>query len=121
MTNLREMVLKEDIKDVYFTGARRDVNKIMPATDVFVLPSISEGFPITLLEAFATGLPVVATNVGGIPGLVTSDVGLLVEPRDSKALAEALDKILCDNELSQKMGNAAHSKAHEYSNLKIPY
>jgi N-acetyl-alpha-D-glucosaminyl L-malate synthase BshA len=121
MTNLREMVLKEDIKDVYFTGARRDVNKIMPATDVFVLPSISEGFPITLLEAFATGLPVVATNVGGIPGLVTSDVGLLVEPRDSKALAEALDKILCDNELSQNMGNAAHSKAHEYSNLKIPY
>jgi glycosyltransferase involved in cell wall biosynthesis len=121
MMDLKEMVENKDIKDVIFTGARRDVDKIMPVGDVFVLPSISEGLPITLLEAFATGLPVVATNVGGIPGLVTSDVGLLVEPCDPLALAEALDKILVDDKLKQEMGNAAHSKAQEYSRLKIPY
>jgi glycosyltransferase involved in cell wall biosynthesis len=121
MMNLKEMVVNEDIKDVIFTGARRDVDKIMPLGDVFVLPSISEGFPITLLEAFASGLPAVATNVGGIPGLVTSDVGLLVEPGDPVALAESLDLILMDDKLKERMGNAALRKSQEYSTLKIPY
>ena len=121
MMNLKEMVVNEDIKDVIFTGARRDVDKIMPVGDVFVLPSISEGFPITLLEAFASGLPAVATNVGGIPGLVTSDVGLLVEPGDPVALAESLDLILMDDKLKERMGNAALRKSQEYSTLKIPY
>ncbi len=119
--NLKEIVVHEDIKDVIFTGARRDVDKIMSAGDVFVLPSVMEGFPITLLEAFATGLPVVATNVGSIPGLVTSDVGLLVEPGDPMVLAEALDKILSNDKLKEEMGNAALRKVQEYTTLKIPY
>jgi glycosyltransferase involved in cell wall biosynthesis len=121
MMNLKEMVVNEDIKDVFFTGARRDIDKIMPAGDVFVLPSTSEGFPITLLEAFAAGLPVVATNVGGIPGLVTSDIGLVVESCDPIALASALDKMLMNDKLKERMGNAALRKSREYSTLKIPY
>jgi N-acetyl-alpha-D-glucosaminyl L-malate synthase BshA len=121
MMDLREIVEKHDIDDVIFTGARRDVFNIMPAADIFVLPSISEGLPITLLEAFASGLPAVATNVGGIPGLITSEVGLLVEPGDSAALAEALDQILSDDELRQEMRKAAREKALEYSTLIIPY
>ncbi len=121
MTILKEIVKREDIKDVIFTGARRDVDKIMPAATVFILPSVSEGFPITLLEAFASGLPAVATNVGGVAGLLTSEVGLIVEPGDSAALADALDQILEDNELRHEMGNAAREKAMKYATLDIPY
>ncbi len=121
MMELKEVVEKKDIKDVFFTGARYDVNKIMPAADVFVLPSITEGFPITLLEALSTGLPAVATNVGGIPSLITSEVGLLVEPGDPAALAEALNEMLINDELRQKMSNNARMKTLKYATLEIPY
>ncbi len=121
MRELQERVKKDGIEDVHFTGARRDIEKIMPAGDVFVLPSTSEGFPITLLEAFASGLPAVATSVGGIKELVTPDVGLLVEPGDPAALGEALDKIIQDSGLRHKMAENAPVKAQKYGYLEIPY
>lgn len=121
MMVLKEMINKQNIRDVFFMGARRDVYRIMPATDVFVLPSISEGFPITLLEAFASGLPVVATSVGGIKELVSSDVGILVEPMDPTGLSEALDQIIQNDELRHEMGKSARKKALTYATLDIPY
>ncbi|OPY20511.1 MAG: Trehalose synthase [Methanobacterium sp. PtaU1.Bin097] len=121
MTELQEKVEKDGIEDVHFTGARRDIEKIMPAGDVFVLPSTSEGFPITLLEAFASGLPAVATSVGGIKELVTPDVGFLVKPGDPAALGEVLDKIIQDYGLRHKMAENAPVKAREYGYLEIPY
>lgn len=121
MAELQETVEINGIEDVHFTGARRDIEKIMPAGDVFVLPSTSEGFPITLLEAFASGLPAVATDVGGIKELVTPDVGLLVEPGDPAALGEALDKIVQDSGLRHSMVEKAPVKAKNYGYLEIPY
>lgn len=121
MVELKQTVKKDKISDVFFTGARQDVNRIMPAADVFVLPSVSEGFPITIIEALASGLPVVATHVGGIPDVVTEEVGIIVKPGDPPALAEALDLILENSEIRSKMKKAARSKAMEYSCLKIPY
>lgn len=121
MAELQERVKTEEIGDVHFTGARRDVEQIMPAADVFVLPSISEGFPITLLEAFASGLPAVATDLGGIKELVTLDVGLLVKPEDPATLGEAMDKILQDTELRHNMAEEAPVKAKNYGCLGIPY
>lgn len=121
MTDLKRMVKTEEIEDVTFTGARRDVYQIMPAADLFVLPSVSEGFPITLLEAFACGLPAVATNVGGIKELVTSEVGLIVPSADPLALAEGIDTILQNDDLKQDMGLKARKKALDYSYLEIPY
>ena len=121
MAELKQTVKKDKIKDVFFTGARKDVNRIMPAADVFVLPSVSEGFPITIIEALASGLPVVATRVGGIPDVVTEEVGITVEPRDPHALARGLNTILENSKIRSKMKKAARSKAMEYSYLEIPY
>ncbi len=121
MGELQETVKTNRIEDVHFTGARRDVEQIMPSADVFVLPSISEGFPITLLEAFACGLPAVATDVGGVKELVTPDVGLLVEPEDPVALGEALDKINQNKDLRHKMAENTPLKAQKYGYFEVPY
>lgn len=121
MDELKETVKTDKIEDVLFTGARRDVNQIMPSADMLVLPSTSEGFPITLIEAFASGLPAVATDVGGIKELVTPDVGLIVKPRDTLALKEALDNILEDEKKRSQMAKAAVKQARKYSTLKVPY
>ena len=121
MKELQQMVKDENLSDVYFAGARRDVAYIMPQADLFVLPSISEGSPITLLEAFASGLPAVATDVGGVREIVTPDVGIVVPARDSRALKEAVDKILQNDKLRRDMSQAAISKARRYGHITIPY
>jgi glycosyltransferase involved in cell wall biosynthesis len=73
-----------------------------------VLPSYPEGLGRVLLEAFARGRPVIGTNGGGIPDIVTDDVdGLLVPPRDTPSLAAALERVLADHELCVRLGAAA--------------
>ncbi len=119
--DLEMKVHDDDIPDVVFTSARRDVNEIMPSADVFVLPSISEGFPITILEAMASGLPVVTTNVGGISEVMNEDVGIMVKPSNPRELASALDKILENKKLITGRGVAAREQALKYSALQIPY
>ncbi|HEX3743620.1 MAG TPA: glycosyltransferase [Bryobacteraceae bacterium] len=66
----------------------------MRAADVFCLPSYSEGCPNVVVEGLACGRPIVATNVGGIPELVKKDSGILIPPRDTAALSQALDRAL---------------------------
>lgn len=84
------------------------------AADVFVLPSLAEGQPMVILEAMATGLPVVATRVGAVPDMVRDRVdGILVEPRDVAALAAALGELLGSAELRRRMGAAARDHAEE--------
>lgn len=118
---LEKKVAEEEISDVIFIGARRDVDKIMPSADLFVLPSVSEGFPITILEALASGLPVVATDVGGINEVVDESIGLMVKPAKPDELAMAMDKILENKELIDFMSKAARKKAMKYAKLDIPY
>lgn len=77
-------------RHVLFCGARDDIYDVIAALDIFVLPSLSEGVPMALLEAMALGTPVVATAVGGVPEVVINRAsGLLVPPRDERALADA--------------------------------
>jgi glycosyltransferase involved in cell wall biosynthesis len=91
---------------VFFTGQRYDVNRIMPCLDVFVLASVTEGLPLTVLEAMAAGRPVVATRVGGIPEAVSDGIdGILVNPGDICGLAAAIGKLLSDPDRSAEMGN----------------
>jgi glycosyltransferase involved in cell wall biosynthesis len=93
---------------VVFLGYQDQVEGLTADFDVFLLPSISEGLGLSLLEAMALGKPVVATEVGGIPEVVKSGVnGLLVPPENDRALAEAIIKILSSKQMAFSLGQAA--------------
>lgn len=86
--------------------------------DIFVLPSHSEGQPLSVLEAMATGLPIVATRVGAIPDLVRcGEEGLLVEPGDIDGLAEAIERLVEDRQLRTEMGARAAARARDRHSL----
>jgi glycosyltransferase involved in cell wall biosynthesis len=88
--------------------------------DAFVLPSLQEGMPLALLEAMAAGLPVIATSVGDVPQAVhDGNTGLLVPPADPDALATALNRIITDAALRQRLGPAARTRALDYDWKKI--
>lgn len=93
---------------VHFLGARRDLGNLLSAFDVFVMPSLWEGLPLSLVLAMGAGLPVVATRVAGIPEVVEHETtGLLVEPGDAAALGGALARVVHDRALAVKVGRAA--------------
>lgn len=95
---------------VFFLGEREDVPDLLALFDVFVLPSVSEGMPITILEAMAAAKPIVATHVGGIPDTVSEgQTALLVQARDPSALAEAIIRLYQDQNLRINMGKAARA------------
>jgi sugar transferase (PEP-CTERM/EpsH1 system associated) len=97
---------------VRLLGNREDVAELLAECDVFVLSSIAEGMPVTLLEAMAARLPIVATDVGGVAAVVEADVtGTLVPPRDARALADALRGYLDDAERRRRHGEAGYLRA----------
>jgi glycosyltransferase involved in cell wall biosynthesis len=98
---------------VTFAGYR-PAAEVLPALDVFVLPSWIEGMPITVLEAMAHGKPVVATAVGGTAELVVDgETGVLVPPRDPDRLAEAIRQLLDDPESARRLGKAGRARVAE--------
>jgi glycosyltransferase involved in cell wall biosynthesis len=97
---------------VHFVGERSDLPDLLPAFDVAVLASRSEGTPTVLMEAMSTGAPVVATDVGGVAEIVSDGVsGTLVPPGDPVAFASAIVRILRDRELAARMSRAARERA----------
>jgi glycosyltransferase involved in cell wall biosynthesis len=96
---------------VRLLGERKDVPNVLAGLDVFVLPSIAEGMSNTVLEAMASGLPVIATQVGGNPEMVEDGVsGLLVPARDPGALTAALRSYLSDPHLRSLHGKASRER-----------
>jgi len=103
-------------ENIIFTGFRRDILQLMSACDLFLLPSLSEGLPNVLLEAAACGKPVVASNVGGIPDIVThQETGFLAPPEDVDAFVHYIKIILSDGN-PVKMGQAARRAVEERFN-----
>jgi glycosyltransferase involved in cell wall biosynthesis len=99
---------------VLLLGERRDMPELFAASDLVVLPSLSEALPTVLMEAAAMGKPVVATQVGGTPEIVRHELtGLLVSPADPAALAQAVSALLLDPERARSMGEAARTLAVE--------
>ncbi len=101
---------------VHLLGLRSDVPAVLAAADVFVLPSLSEGLPLALLEAMFAGCPIVASQVGEVgTALDQGRAGVLVAPGDSTALAAALDDLLTDPGRARALGERArHRAAAEY-------
>jgi glycosyltransferase involved in cell wall biosynthesis len=90
---------------VLFTGSRNDARSLLPAFDVYVNSSVTEGLSVTILEAMAAGLPVIATNVGGTPEVVEDNrTGLLVPPKQEEALAAAFTRLEEDTALAYTLG-----------------
>jgi glycosyltransferase involved in cell wall biosynthesis len=103
---------------VFFAGCRTDVTELLPELAVSVLPSHTEGLPNAVLESMAAGVPVVATNVGGVPELITHEsTGLLVPPRDPGALASAISRILSDRALAASLAAEAARTVKERFSL----
>lgn len=104
---------------IWLAGERSDVPEVMRAMDVFVLPSLAEGISNTILEAMASGLPVIASDVGGNAELVDpATSGALVPPNDHVALVDALETYALDAKLSAVRGAAARTRATELFSIE---
>jgi glycosyltransferase involved in cell wall biosynthesis len=98
-----------------FLGEREDVPRLLAGSDVFVLPSRQEGLPLALMEAVSSGLPIVATDVGGLPNLLTDRVdALLVQAERPEAIAQALLDLVDDPELRLRLSAAALGLAERF-------
>ena len=117
--NLESLIAKYNLGNkIKILGAKENAADYLPQFDIFVLPSVKEGFPYAILEAMAAGLPIVATPVGGIPE-AQGDAGILVPPKDSKALATAIQSLIDDPKRAKKMGLAAHERIKQFSFEKM--
>jgi len=114
---LRYLVERYRLLDrVIFTGFKKDVFPYISAMDVFVLPSLSEGFPIALLETMAMQKPIVASRVGGIPEIVKDgESGILVEPKDIHAMSDAILYLINNKDVAHKMGKTGQRIVSKFS------
>jgi len=115
MSSALRMVEKLGISSsVSFLGKQDDVAGVLPIADVFIIPSETESFGLSALEAMSCEIPVIATNVGGLPEVIEHDhTGYLVELGDVSAMAEWIKKLLRDEELRQTMGKHARETVLE--------
>lgn len=115
--NLQKLCNQLGLEDsVRMLGYRRDVARCYEAADVFVLPSYSEGSPNVLLEAMDAGLPIIATDVGGVGEMIRhGENGLLVRARDVQGIARSIVELLTDAELRCALTAAARESLADYS------
>jgi glycosyltransferase involved in cell wall biosynthesis len=108
--NLKSLCTQLELDDVVqFRGVTKQPDHYMDMADIFVLPSVFEGLPLVMLEAFRSSLPVVATDINGPKEVVVDgENGLLFQPKDYHALAEIIQLLFEDLKLRSKLGVAGH-------------
>ena len=105
-----KMRMKLDIKQIGYISDQNFISEVYSAVDVFCISSLEENFPITVLESLACGIPVVGFKVGGIPEQIPEECGILVPPRNAKALGKALMNLLQDDGLRENMSNNCRAR-----------
>jgi colanic acid/amylovoran biosynthesis glycosyltransferase len=125
---LRGQIEESGLKElVQLPGAKpqHEIRKCLARARVFVMPSVPEAeggmdnLPTVIMEAMATALPVVSTRIGGIPEMVVeSETGFLVEPDDVVALAGAIEEVINDRSLGQKLGQAGYERAEKFFSIE---
>jgi glycosyltransferase involved in cell wall biosynthesis len=113
---IKELKLESDI---YFTGELPDVKHSLNSLDIVVLPSLEERCSRSLLESLACAKAIVATRVGGTPEIIEDGInGILVEPMNERQIAEAVLRLLSNDELRKKMGINGRMKAEKFFDIR---
>lgn len=117
---LENQIKKDGLEDlVILAGWKADVIPYLASSDLFVLPSLIEGLPLTIIEAMAAGCPIVATAVGGTPEIITdNETGLLVESGNAVEISKAMNLILNDPILAKRLGRSAQETALRNSRIE---
>jgi glycosyltransferase involved in cell wall biosynthesis len=120
LPEIKALTKKKGLENVFhFAGFHSDTSRFMKTFDIFALPSLSEGLSSAILEAMATSLPIVATEVGGIPELVTNgDNGFLVSPADPESLSLAIQRLTDNPEEARRMGMRGRRRMEEQFTLE---
>ncbi|OGE80364.1 MAG: hypothetical protein A2826_02820 [Candidatus Doudnabacteria bacterium RIFCSPHIGHO2_01_FULL_43_23] len=118
---ITDLINKHGLEDKILLVKNLDsASKYLKAFDIFLLPSVKEGLPYTILEAMAAEVPIIATAVGGIPdALVHEQSALLVSPADPMAIGRAVQRLLAEPRFAQKLTHVAHKKVQDFSLEKM--
>lgn len=114
--DIQELAQKRGVADkITFAGVQSNVYPYLAQADLFLLPSDYEGIPMTIIEAMGTGLPIVATAVGGVPDMLRDGESGLLVPCDVEAVANACTRLVEDQTLREKLGRAALADSVHFS------
>lgn len=118
--SIKELVKSLHVENnVFFCGLTDDVYSVMEKCDIFVLPSLFEGMPMTLIEAMGTGMPILASNVGGIPDMIENEkTGLLCEPT-VESIVEGLERLISSEKERKQFGENAVISSERFSADKM--
>ena len=106
-------------ESIFFTGYVEYVQKYLKLMDVLILPSIQESFPRVMIEAMAMGVPVIGSNVGGIPeAVINNKTGFIIPPKNPVAISEAILKFINDPTLIRRMGDYGEKYCRKYFDIK---
>ena len=115
-SEIEELVEELDIKDkVVFRGIQKNINDELKTADIFVLSSDWEGIPLSIIEAMASGLPIISTNAGGVVDILNNnETGILVDIGDKEGLATAMINLAKDYKLREKLGSEDLKQSEKY-------
>lgn len=117
---IKKYVADQNLENaVSFLGMKNNVYQYINEADIFILPSLYEGIPMTLIEAMGTGIPIVATNVGGIPNMLSNNKSALLTSVDSQEIAGNLIRLSEDVELRKQLGQNALARSQEFSSREM--